>query len=148
MGLDPTNGSRSAYSMSMDSPHLWEVDYESQRIGSSSCCPNYTHTRYSLLPKTILLLLEFFCYKWLSTLSAWLRIEAWSQNTSTPNLLYQEVFQHCHFRGHYRVVVVFYFINHTYNYSFYGQRASISPKLETRTIILGQREYHISSSKN
>ena len=35
------------------------------------------------------------------------------------------------------VVVVFYLKSHTYSYSVIGQRALISPKLETQTIIFG-----------
>ena len=35
----------------------------------------------------------------------------------------------------------FYFKSHTYNCTFNGQRALTSPKLGTRTIVLGRREY-------
>ena len=58
-----------------------------------------------------------------------------------PNILYQEVFRHCNFRVRFGVVVVFYLKSPTHNYLVNGQHALISPKLETRTIILGWREY-------
>ena len=45
------------------------------------------------------------------------------------------------FRGCSGVVGIFYFERHTANYSDNGERTLISPKLETRTIILGRREY-------
>ena len=56
--------------------------------------------------------------------------------------MYEEVFRHRNFRGHFRVVVVLCFKNHTYNYTVNCQRALISSKLERRTIILGHREYY------
>ena len=70
------------------------------------------------------------------------KFEAQSQIFSA-NFPYQEVFRHCNFQGHFRVVVVFYFKSHTYNYLVNGQRALISPKLETRTILLERREYNV-----
>ena len=53
---------------------------------------------------------------------------------------HHEDFRHRGFRGCSGVVGVFYFERCTYNYSDNGEWALISPKLETRTIILGWRE--------
>ena len=61
-----------------------------------------------------------------------------------PSFLYEEVFWHHNFQGRFGVVVVFYFKNLTYNYSVNGQRALISPKLETRKIILGRTKYQFN----
>ena len=60
-------------------------------------------------------------------------------NIFMPNFLYQEVFRHYNFQWRFEVVVVFYFKSRTYNDSVNGQHASISPNLETRTIILERR---------
>ena len=54
---------------------------------------------------------------------------------------HQEDSKHHKFQGCSGAVGVFYFERHTYNYSDNGEWALISPKLETGTIILGQREY-------
>ena len=80
----------------------------------------------------------FLGSKWLSSLSA--RLEMWASKSKekiTPNFYHQEVFRQRNFGGRFGVVVVFYFKSHTYNYSVNGQHALISPKLGTRTIVLG-----------
>ena len=61
---------------------------------------------------------------------------------------HQEVFPHRNFQGCFGVVVVFYFKHHIYNYSDNGEWVLIFPKLETRTIILGWREYRYSSGSS
>ena len=83
----------------------------------------------------------FVVPKWLSGLSAWLKIWGLKSNHFVPNFYYQEVIWDYNFRGCFGVVVYSYFKNHTYNYSVIGQRALILPKLGTWTIILGRRKY-------
>jgi hypothetical protein len=83
----------------------------------------------------------FVVPKWLSGLSAWLKIWDSKSNIFAPNFHHQEDFQHHHCRAHFGVVVFFYFESHTYNCSVNDRRALISPNIMTRTIILGRREY-------
>ena len=97
----------------------------------------FSYTPY--VPKWLSYFPDFVVPKWLSGLSAWLEIWGSESNISVPNFTYQEVFWHRNFWGHFGVVVVVYFKSHTYNYSVNGQRALISPKLETHTIIWGWR---------
>ena len=73
-------------------------------------------------------------------LSARPEIEAQSQILSHQTFYIKSLW-HRSLCGHFGVVVVFYFKSHTYNYLVNGEWALISPKPETRTIILGQREY-------
>ena len=54
---------------------------------------------------------------------------------------HQKDFEHRNFRGCSGAFGVFYFERQSYNYSDSGKRAWISPKFETRTIILGRKEY-------
>ena len=65
-------------------------------------------------------------------------------NVFSPSLLSREVFWHHNFQGCFGVVFFFYVKICTYNYLVKGQMALILPKLETRTIILGQRESYCS----
>ena len=96
---------------------------------------------YCLRPKMIVLLLGVFFWSQNDCLVICLT-RNWGSKSSifAPHLLYQEVFQHHDLWGNFKVVDAFYFKSHTYNYSVNGQHALISPKLETRTIILGRRE--------
>ena len=75
--------------------------------------------------------------------SLFARLEIWGpkSNTFAPNFHHQEVFRHRNFGGHFAIVVLSYSKSHTYNYFVNGQWALTSPKLGTRTIILGRRGY-------
>ena len=105
---------------------------------------NEMDATYSLCPKMIVLLPGFFGLKTIVRLTCPTRTLRLSQIFLCQTFYIKKSFLHCNFRGHFRVVVVLYFKSHTYNYSVHGQRALISPKLETRLIILGRREYHIN----
>ena len=105
-----------------------------------------SHCKHGLLstpsvPKWLSYFLDLLVPKWLSGWYA--QLEIWGSNIFTPNFLYQEVFQHCNFQGRFKVVDALCFKSHTYTYATNGQWALISPKLETRTIILEGREYFI-----
>ena len=125
--------------------HVWNfmafsitLENDGYRCGISrlqrTLCTPFVPTWFSYL-------LDFFVPKRLSGLFA--RQEIWGSksNIFAPNFHHQEVFWHPNFGGHFRVVVVLYFKNHTYNYLANGQRTLISPKLKTWTIVLEQREY-------
>ena len=58
---------------------------------------------------------------------------------------HQEDFRHRNFWGCTSALGVSYFECHTYNYLDNGEHALVLPKWETRTIILGQREYVLGS---
>ena len=66
-----------------------------------------TPTKYSLRSKMIVLHCGFFLVlKWLSGLSAWLEIWGSKSTIFAPNFLYEEVFWHFNFQGHFGVVDV------------------------------------------
>ena len=93
------------------------------------------HKLYSLRPKIIVLIPRFLSQNNCPILCPTGNGGSKS-NIFTPNLLYQEVFQHGNFGGHFVVIVISYIKSHTYNYSVNNHRTLISPKLETQTIIL------------
>ena len=95
------------------------------------------------IPKWLSYLLDFFVPKWLSSWSASLEIWGSKSNIFVPNFHHQEVFGHPNFERRFvGVVILFYFKSHIYKYLVNGQRALISPKLGTRTISLGRREWY------
>jgi hypothetical protein len=67
--------------------------------------------------------------------------EAPSQIFSRQTFIIKKSFDAAPSGGGFIVVVVFYLKSHTYNYSVNGQHVLILPKLGTRTIVLGQKEY-------
>ena len=69
------------------------------------------------------------------------KFETQSQIFSRQTFIIKKSFDITTFRGHFKVVVAFYFESHTYNYLVNGRWALISPNIITRTIILGRREY-------
>ena len=79
------------------------------------------------------------------TFDTMLDIRGSKLNISGSHSHHQEDFPHRKFLGCYGVVVVFLFEHRIYNYSDNEERALILPKLEMRTMILGQRQYDLNT---
>ena len=106
--------------------------------------PVTLHIWFVLSTPSVPKLLSYFPYlfvpKWLSGLYVRLEFEAQSQIFLHQTFYIKLSFDDSHFRGRFRVVLVFYFKSHIYNYLVNGQPALVLPKLETQTIILKRRE--------
>ena len=108
-------------------------------------CTVISVLQYSLRPKMIVILPGFFCPKIIVQFicpARNLRLKVkrnpptfYIKSLSTPQL-----------PGIFRSSCCILFKSHTYNYSVNGQCALILPKLETRTILLGRREYNVVKS--
>ena len=119
---------------------------------------------YSLRPKTIALIPDIFCPKMIvllpksfnpkmnvkflcdllndikQTFDTGIDLRGSKSNMLQIQSHHQEDFRHRNFWGCFRVVDVFYYERHTYNYSLNGEGAKILPILENKTNFLGWRE--------